>query len=283
MLSHAANPTVELFGGDWARVYVATRDAEQRSHIVAVEFEVRPPYGVTRVSPAPVLAPGPPGSFDDSGVVPACVITAQGRTLLYYLGWNLGVTVPWRNSIGLAIREAGQERFERVSPAPVLDRNRHDPFSLSYPWVMPRPGGGWRMWYGSNLRWGARPEDMAHVIKLAVSDDAISWHPTGDIAIDLGDGDEYAIARPCVIDDGGLLRMWYSHRGAAYRIGYAESTNGLSWRRRDAEAGIAPSDEGWDAISIQYALVFDHGGARYMLYNGRDYGRAGFGLAVAEA
>jgi hypothetical protein len=28
--------------------------------------------------------------------------------------------------------------------------------------------------------------------------------------------------------------------------------------------------------------VFDHGGHRYLLYNGNDYGRDGIGYAVAE-
>jgi hypothetical protein len=283
MLTHAANPVVESIEGDLARIYFAGRDARQRSHIGSVEIELRPPFWVARSSVEPVLAPGAVGAFDDSGVVPACVVQVGQRTLLYYLGWNLGVTVPWRNSIGLAIREPGAERFERVSPAPVLDRNRHDPFSISYPWVMPRPGGGWRMWYGSNLRWGARQEDMAHVIKYAESDDAVSWQPTGRIAIDLADPSEYAIARPCVVVDGGLHRMWYSHRGPQYRIGYAESPDGVNWTRCDAQAGIAPADSGWDSISIQYAFVFDHAGRRLMLYNGQAYGRTGFGLAELEA
>ncbi|MBB5866436.1 hypothetical protein [Xanthomonas sp. 3058] len=33
---------------------------------------------------------------------------------------------------------------------------------------------------------------------------------------------------------------------------------------------------------IEYPFVFDHAGQRYMLYNGNDYGRSGFGLAVLE-
>jgi hypothetical protein len=138
------------------------------------------------------------------------------------------------------------------------------------------------MWYGSNLAWGKHPEHMAHVIKYAESDNLIDWRPTGRVAIGLADPSEYAIACPRVIDDGDRLRMWYSHRGAHYRIGYAESRDGLSWQRRDAEAGIEMSAAGWDAISVQYACVFDHGSERYMFYNGSGYGATGFGLAVLE-
>jgi len=53
--------------------------------------------------------------------------------------------------------------------------------------------------------------------------------------------------------------------------------------RRDAAVGIAPSDSGWDAESVEYPYVFDHGGVRYMLYNGKRYGLTGFGLAILES
>ena len=76
--------------------------------------------------------------------------------------------------------------------------------------------------------------------------------------------------------------MWYSYRGDQYRIGYAESPDGVNWRRLDAQAGIAPSPEGWDSKSVEYPHVFDHKGTRFMLYNGNDYGRTGIGVAIAE-
>ena len=47
------------------------------------------------------------------------------RLRLYYLGWNLKVSVPWLNTIGLAIEDPRSGRFERYSPAPLLDRSRH--------------------------------------------------------------------------------------------------------------------------------------------------------------
>jgi hypothetical protein len=122
---------------------------------------------------------------------------------------------------------------------------------------------------------------MAHVIKYAESEDALHWRREGRVAIGLQSPGEYAIAKPCVVKDAGLYRMWYSHRGASYRIGYAESSDGISWQRKDDEAGIDVSASGWDSESVQYAFVFRHSGALYMLYNGNGYGRTGFGLAVA--
>jgi hypothetical protein len=76
--------------------------------------------------------------------------------------------------------------------------------------------------------------------------------------------------------------MWYSTRGSAYRIGYAESGDGREWVRMDHRAGIGVSASGWDSEMIEYPFVFDHDGTRFMLYNGNGYGKAGFGLAVLE-
>ena len=80
--------------------------------------------------------------------------------------------------------------------------------------------------------------------------------------------------------------MWYSYRGQpsikTYRIGYAESTDGINWARMDDKAGIDVSESGWDSQMVCYPFVFDHQGERYMLYNGNDYGKTGIGLAVLE-
>ena len=76
--------------------------------------------------------------------------------------------------------------------------------------------------------------------------------------------------------------MWYSYRGARYRIGYAESADGLTWTRHD-DRGLLPSGAGWDGDMVEYPWLFDWAGRTYMLYNGNDYGGTGIGLAVWDA
>jgi hypothetical protein len=281
MRSHAANCAALRIDTHRYRVFFSTRDAQNRASIGWVELDLRRPLEVLAVSEEPVLRPGALGAFDDSGVSLACLVVEHDVTYLYYTGWNLGVTVPWRNSIGLAASTDGLH-FERVSPAPVLDRNRVDPFSLSYPFVR-HDAEGWRMWYGSNLRWGPEQRDMDHILKYATGSDAATWSPTGAICIGIERPEEYAFSRPCVMRDGDRWRMWYSFRGAAYRIGYAESDDGIVWTRHDDRAGIGVGPEEWDAESVEYPWVFDHEGARYLLYNGNRYGLTGFGLAVLES
>ena len=77
-----------------------------------------------------------------------------------------------------------------------------------------------------------------------------------------------------------MYRMWYSYRGQNYRIGYAESKDGLRWVRKDKEVGIDLSKDGWDSEMIEYAYVFQHGKHKIMLYNGNGYGLTGIGYAV---
>lgn len=281
MQSHAANPTPEYLGGRTYRVYFSCRDGQQRSHIAAAIVELGEAPRLLDLQAAPVLAPGLVGCFDDSGTSMGCLLQVGDDTYLYYVGWNLGVTVPWRNSIGLAIRRKGAAHFERHSLAPVMDRHAVDPYSLSYPCILPHPQGGYMAWYGSNLTWGPTQAHMVHVIKTAHSANGIDWQRSGHIAIDGPLPEQYAFSRPCVLHEGGTYKMWYTWRGQAYRIGYAESGDGLHWQRRDELAGIAPSATGWDSEMIAYAWVFDHEGQKMMLYNGNAYGKTGFGLALA--
>ena len=281
MLSHAANPVAEHLNDDVVRLYFSCRDAQSRSHIGYADVDLKPPFNVLRIAEEPLLSPGELGTFDDSGVSLSCIKQINGRKHLYYLAWNLGVTVPWRNSIGLAIYDPLTQTFERYSKAPLLDRSDGDPYSISYPFVL-EDEGVYRMWYGSNLRWGKDQQDMAHVIKYAKSDDALHWSRQGIIALDFKDETEYAMSRPCVLKESGMYRMWYSYRGQSYRIGYAESADGINWTRKDQDAGIDVSETGWDSEMIEYPYVFDHRGLRYLLYNGNGYGKTGIGLAVLD-
>jgi predicted GH43/DUF377 family glycosyl hydrolase len=281
MNSHAANTCVEHLQDDIFRFYFSCRDAQQHAHIGYADIDINPPFKVKAIADKPVLAPGQIGTFDDSGVSLSCIKNVRGKKFLYYLGWNLGVTVPWRNSIGLAILNEGTGNFERNSLAPLLDRNDVDPYSISYPFVY-EENGKFHMWYGSNLQWGSKQEEMAHLIKYATSNDAIHWNREGKIALNFKNENEYAISRPYVLKDGELYKMWYSYRGAAYRIGYAESTNLIDWVRKDELVGIDVSPSGWDSEMICYPFIFEHKGRRYMCHNGNAYGKTGFGLAVLE-
>jgi hypothetical protein len=283
MYSHASNPVLSHMEGTEASIYFSCRDKEGKSHIAKLRCDLENTFEITYLSETPVLSPGPPGSFDDSGVVMGYLITINEQPHLYYLGWNLKVTVPWLNTIGLAQWDPSNRKFKKYSRAPIMDRSDEDPYSISYPSILAE-NGKYRMWYGSNLMWGKDPRSMQHVIKYAESTDGIHWQRTNKIALTHQHLNEYALSKPWVIYEEGIYKMWYSYRGKgpidAYRIGYAESSNGLHWIRKDEQAGIDVSPTGWDSEMISYPCVFHYRNKKYMLYNGNGYGKAGFGIAV---
>ncbi len=284
MHSHASYPVAEHLGSDMFRIYFSSRDKNNHSSVGFVDIDIYLPGKIINISKEPVLSPGELGAFDNDGVTISCILHFLEKRYLYYLGWNLCKTVPFCNTIGLAISNAPESSFVRYSNAPILGRDTSDPFTISYPWVIYEENK-WKMWYGSHLKWGdSESRDIfEHVIKYAESEDGIRWkkHDLISLYFDESNG-EYAISKPCVIKEGNLYKMWYSFRGNEYRIGYAESRDGIKWVRKDSEVGIDVSDSGWDSESIEYPFVFDHKGQQYMLYNGNGYGKTGFGLAILE-
>lgn len=283
--THAALPAV-LRLGDRERVFCASRDALGRAHIGYFELSLDHPHEILAVSPHAVLSPGPLGAFDDAGVTSACMVWHGGRIYAYYTGWSLGKTVPFYLAVGLAVSEDGGHTFDRVSPAPILDRSAVDPFLTASPWVMIE-NGTWRMWYVSATEWRMMPEGPRHWyhIRYAESADGIHWRREGRVCIDYQSPGEHAIARPCVLRDGHRYRMWYCTRGDRYRLGYAESDDGLVWTRLDASpaAALLPSESGWDSEMVGYPMVISDAGRLHLFYNGNDYGRSGIGLATADA
>lgn len=287
MITHAAVPTIEKLTDTMFRVYFGSRNKQNKASIGYFDFDINDPTNIKNISPQPILRPGELGTFDDSGVLPSWLVNNGNEKYMYYIGWNLGVTVPFRNFIGLA-RSNGDDNFERFSRAPLADRDEADPFFFTNPCVI-KDNDSWKMWYLSTVRWEEDGENVKHFyhIKYDESKDGIHWNRTPKVAIDFRYDNEYAISRPCVIkDDNGKYYMWYSYRagprGDTYRIGYAESDNGIDWTRKDEEVGLDVSSGGWDEEMVAYPTVFDVNGDRYMLYNGNGFGRSGIGLAILE-
>lgn len=284
--SHAANPVPVWKADGTLRIFFTSRDSKSRSFISWVDMDPADNFKVLQIASEPVLEPGSIGLFDDSGVTLGCIVQTEETWMLYYLGWNLAVTVPWHNSIGLATGDPFTAQFKKYSPAPMMDRDHTDPYSVSYPFVL-KDGDIYRMWYGTNRAWGAKQEEMDHVLKYAESKDGIHWKRSGIVALDHKYPGEYAVSRPFVRKENGIYKMWFSYRpgpeGATYRIGYAESRDGIRFTRKDELAGITVSEDGWDSDMVCYPSLFEYQGKLYMLYNGNGYGKSGFGLAVYSA
>ena len=291
MKSHASIPVPDSLDDVTLRIHFAGRDEQNRARIGWIDVDANDPRTVLDLSREPLLTLGERGTFDDNGMMASCVVSAHGRKYLYYIGWNPQVTVSYRLAIGLAVSEDGGRTYRRYSAGPLLDRDRDEPFFNTAPCVV-RDGEQWRMWYVSCTGWDevhGHPEPMYNV-KYAESDDGVHWRRTGIVCIDY-DADAQAIGRPWVVRLEDRYGMWFSYRGlvdyrtdprTSYRVGYAESSDGLQWERKPDPAGLDRSADGWDSVMLTYTSLLRVSGKMLCFYNGNGFGRAGFGYAVAE-
>lgn len=284
--SYALLPTVEVVSDVCLRVYFASLDQDMYGRVGFLDLDAGDPTRVRSEPGEPILDIGEPGTFDDSGVNPAFVVRRAGLVSLYYIGWQRSVGVPYHLFAGRADSLDGVH-FARVQRTPILDRTPLEPFIRSAMTILVE-AGEMVAWYVSGSDWtlvGGKPYPT-YAIRRAVSTDGVTWLPDEALAIELADSgsDEFGLGRPWVVRDASLYRMWYSIRSRSrpYRLGYAESRDGVVWTRRDDLVGISASATGWDSEMICYPCVVDVIDRRYMFYNGNRHGSTGFGVAVLE-
>jgi len=278
--THCMVPTPFMLGHGLLRIFFSGRDSQNRSSIGSVILDLNQDGKIVENPPEPILTLGELGCFDDNGVTPSCVIRVKNKIHLYYIGWSLGGTTRMSLFGGLAISEDEGKTFNRWSRAPILERTIHDPLINTAPWVV-QDKDDYRIYYVSGTEW-VHKDLPRYLIKMGTSMDGLNWKREGKVCLDYKDPEENALARPYVIRESRVWKMWFAYKGEKYRIGYAESADGVSWERRDHWAGIGISDEGFDSEMIEYAAVVKYQGRSYMFYNGNNYGYEGIGWAVEE-
>jgi hypothetical protein len=289
--SHAMLPTPLLLD-DRIRIYFTGRDKLGCSRISFVDLDRSDPTRTLYAHDRPLLDVGKLGTFDDSGTLATCTLQHEDSVYLYYTAYNRRVTVPYSNSIGLAISIDGGMTFERMFEGPIVDRTAVEPYFAISPWVV-RQGDIWHLWYASGTGWimlDGTPESL-YEIKYASSIDGIKWQRKNQTCIAPLHPME-ANARPSIIRQSDRYRMWFCYRGSndyhdgsnSYRIGYAEAfaDDPTKWLRNDSIAGILLGPEDYDRKMQAYPAVIDVDDRRYLFYNGNGFGAAGFCGAVWE-
>ena len=292
IVSHASIPFAFHIKDDLYRIYFSARNQNGKSLPYFIDATIS--KGIIELNDkvvGPFMSLGDLGTFDDSGIMPSCLVTNNDQLFMYYIGWNPQIAVSYRLSIGLAISNDNGLTFSRYSKGPISDRGSEEPFFNTAPYVIIE-NGIWRMWYISCTEWkiiNSYPEPKYHV-KYCESNDGINWIKKGIVCIDYDDNAE-AIGRPCVLFENGLYKMYYSYRKIqdyranslnSYKIGYAESSDGIIWKKMNNYVGISQSDNinDWDSEMMEYCHVFNHLEKKYMLYNGNGFGKFGFGYAI---
>lgn len=283
LVSHVANPLPVLIKGDIYRIFFSARDSNKRSSIGAVDIDIIK-RKIIKEHSQPFFEFGPKNSFYSQGISIGNYYKIDDITYMLFMGWSNSESGHWQGEIGRLILTADLS-LKLDSKTPLISFDEIDPISLSYPWVNTNEDGSFMMWYGSTKTWDSGNGEMLHVINYATSKDGQTWERKG-LAIPYELDIAQAFSRPTIIKNNSTgYKMWFSYRGnnlQGYRIGYAESNNGKDWQLDLENSGINVSRQGWDSEMIEYPYVFDHKDQRYMLYNGNDYGKSGFGLARLE-
>ena len=272
---------------DAIRVYFAATGDDRIGRIFAMTVDAADPTRILEPVGDALLDPGPPGAFDDCGLNPSSLITIGGVQHLYYVGYQRSVASPYLLFSGVATSRDGVQ-FARHGNVPVFERNTDEYILRSAPSVL-EENGEYRAWYVSASGWEQMTEGIfagrmmpVYVIRHARSRDGIHWTNDPGVCIGAANDDEFGFGRPWVIRDGARYRMYYSRRtrSTPYRIGCAESDDGIQWTRIDDDVHLDVSPDGWDSEMVCYAAVLATKHGTLMFYNGNRNGETGFGCAV---
>lgn len=284
--THAAVPTPFRVNDDVIRVIVTCLDKLGRGRPGYVDLAAADPTRILQVSTDPLLDIGVPGAFDDNGLMVTSLVEPEPGTLfLYYVGFELCAHIRYRLFTGMAMSHDGGETFQRYSRAPILDRTDEELYFRGGPFVMV-DHSVFKLWYVAGSEWidiNHKPMPV-YDLRYQESKDGIHWQATGQVSMAITRADEHGFGRPWVVKEGpNDYQLFYSIRRrslSAYRLGYAESTDGIHWIRKDDLIGLDVSAGQFDADAIMYSSVISVGERVYCFYNGNNFGEQGFGVAV---
>jgi hypothetical protein len=279
-------PVPYLIDDNTLRVFLTMCDADNVGRIGYIDINPENPKKILDYSKKPCLDIGRDGAFDDNGVVSACIFEEDETLYLFYSGYQLGVKVPYFVFTGLAISKDKGNTFERLSKAPLLDRNDSELMSRCVPEVI-KEGKKYRMFYVGDYETGWIEKDgkkrPLYYLKYLYSNDLKNWeNKEGKRCIFLKeDGDEHGIAKCTIWEEENKYKMIYSIRSLSkgYRLGYAESKDKINFVRMDEKVGIDVSEDSFDSEMVCFPSRFKYKDKVYLFYCGNHYGMAGFGYA----
>lgn len=283
-LDTALQPTPVVLSG-CIRIFFGSRDAEGISRIGWVDVDKEHPEKVIGFSKLPALDIGLPGCFDDNGVVPTAVVQRDNKLFLYYAGYQLVKNVRFIAFTGLAISENNGILFTRIKNTPVLERS-DDEFLFRAIHSIFWEEGKWKVWYGAGNSFIKKINKTLPLynIRYMESADGIHFPEKGNVVIDI-ELNEHRVGRPYVIKHKNIYLMFFgaSTPDQTYRLAYAESIDGTKWERKDSELNLNYNKDDFDSDMSAYPAIIQIKNKLFLFYNGNEYGKEGFGLALLKS
>ena len=141
-------------------------------------------------------------------------------------------------------------------------------------------GNYYYMWFTVFKKWTYNKFkfEPSYNIRFAKSRNLLDWEMEKKISINFKSPKEIAISKPSVIRSNNKYHMWYCYRGTKYKIGYAVSSDGINWKRKDDMIEFKGNFKNWDVEGLCYPSVICLKNKLYMIYSGKNYGKYGIGF-----
>ncbi|MCK9208654.1 MAG: hypothetical protein M0P66_16200 [Salinivirgaceae bacterium] len=289
----AKSPQVIVFD-NFIRIYYSAAEKDTTGKILCrvlyVDFD-KNFKKIVRHSDKEVIPLGNLGEFDEHGIFPFHVYKDFKNIKAYTTGWSRRKSVSVETAIGYAESHDGGESFIKLGNGPIMTANVNEPFLVCDGFIF-KEEDLYYMYYIYGIKWSKPSEneeaERVYKIAMATSNDGLNWvRDSKCIISDVIDENECQ-ALPTVLKFGNKYHMYFCFRDMigfrtdetkGYRIGYAYSEDLKKWIRDDENSGIGLSEFGWDSKMMCYPHIFKLEDHIYMLYNGNEFGKYGFGLA----
>ncbi len=294
----AQSPQTVVFD-DFVRIYFSTRNKDELTgkylSFIAYIDVAKDLKTIINSSSNEIIPLGGLGTFDEHGIFPINLLKDGEKILAYTCGWNRRVSVSVETSIGLAMSDDNGVTFKKYGDGPIMSSSLHEPVLVGDAFVQ-KYDGIYHMWYIFGTKWMAassiEPEARVYKIAHATSSDGLQWNKEEGIQI-ISDklNEDECQALPTVVKINNSYHMFFCFREAtdfrknpkrSYKLGYAYSDDLKNWTRDDENSGITLSPDGFDSEMMCYPHLFEMDGEFYLLYNGNEFGKYGFGIAELE-
>ena len=269
-----------------------------------------------------LITPEPEKEYNVNGPRWPWVLAVDEKTIfLYYCTRSDPAKHPFPNHYWLLISEDGGYTWQEVLASPLLKKEKSYEQEAFGSFCVVKVGQKFHMYYTAIAGYIKRPIDVethhddplppalvssgqrrpqVNVgtpnddllpligIGLATSDDGIRWEKPYDHFL-VGprffatEPYEYKVAKPCVIQDGNIWRMWVSCLGRYYRVCSLASRDAIHWHWQPSEV---EGDFGRGALGSFddrqrcYATVIKQDDEYRCWYTGNGFGVTGMGYAT---
>jgi len=285
--------------GDFRRIFFSTRFTDTAGYVFSevrfIDFDLTLTKRLSEPSDS-VINRSAPGSFDEDGIFPLHPIqeslVGAARFQAFTCGWQRKSSVDIDMKVGLVETKDGGISFERIFKGPIMGPTPVEPFLIGDPSAI-YANGKFFVYYIFGTDWvvsGDNIPEREYKIGVAEFNPKNSEiHSRVGAQIIANRISIEAQAMPSVVFFEGVFHMFYCFRSvfdfrtnpkAGYRLAHAFSDDGIHWSNSDSL--FLKSSSAWDEEMQCYPSAYIHEDYVYVLYNGNQFGKSGFGSLKIE-